>query len=40
VAARREQLHLSEGQTVIGCPLCGFSTLPGRATQATAPPVQ
>jgi len=40
VAARREQLHLSEGQAVIGCPLCGFSTLPARAPQATAPPVQ
>ena len=41
VAARREQLHLAEGQTVIGCPLCGFSTLPrmpGRP--APAPPVQ
>jgi len=38
IAARRERLHLSEGQTVIGCPLCGFSTLPGRPTQP--PPVQ
>jgi hypothetical protein len=30
VAARRDRLHLAEGQTVIGCPLCGFSRLPGR----------
>ena len=22
---RREQLHLTQGQTVIGCPLCSFS---------------
>ena len=22
---RREKLHLAEGQTVLGCPLCGYS---------------
>jgi hypothetical protein len=26
--ARRKHLHLAEGQTVPGCPLCGFSKLP------------
>jgi hypothetical protein len=30
VAARREKLHLSEGQSVLGCPLCGFLRLPTR----------
>jgi hypothetical protein len=41
VAARRERLHLAEGQTVIGCPLCGFSKLPAMPGRpAPAPPVQ
>jgi hypothetical protein len=25
IAQRRERLRLAEGQTVIGCPLCGYS---------------
>jgi hypothetical protein len=25
IAQRRESLHLTEGQTVLGCPLCGYS---------------
>ena len=29
MAARREQLHLAEGQNVVGCPLCTFTRLPG-----------
>jgi len=41
VADRRERLHLAEGQTVIGCPLCGYSKLPGMPGRpAPAPPVQ
>lgn len=28
MAARRERLGLAEGQTVVGCPLCGFENLP------------
>ena len=28
IARRRDKLHLSEGQTVPGCPLCGSSKLP------------
>jgi len=28
LAQRRERLHLTEGQTVIGCPLCGYSKMP------------
>jgi hypothetical protein len=38
VSQRRERLQLREGQTVVGCPLCGFATLPGRP--AAAPAVQ
>ena len=30
MAARREKLHLSEGQSVLGCPLCGFLKVPTR----------
>jgi hypothetical protein len=30
MAIRRERLGLATGETVIGCPLCGFDTLPGR----------
>jgi hypothetical protein len=26
---RRQTLHLAKGQTVLGCPLCGFDQLPG-----------
>jgi hypothetical protein len=36
VAARRERLKLTEGQTIIGCPLCSFSKLPA-AKPATTP---
>jgi hypothetical protein len=27
IAKRRERLQLAEGQTVVGCPLCGYSKL-------------
>ena len=30
ITARRQVLHLAEGQTAIGCPLCGFAKLPVR----------
>jgi hypothetical protein len=36
ITARRQLLHLAEGQTVIGCPLCGFSKLPARPGQPQA----
>jgi hypothetical protein len=29
---RREKLHLSEGQSVLGCPLCGYSKMPATTT--------
>jgi hypothetical protein len=29
VAARRQKLHLKKGESVIGCPLCGFEQVPG-----------
>jgi hypothetical protein len=29
IAARRKKLNLAKGQTVLGCPLCGFDQLPG-----------
>jgi hypothetical protein len=29
ITARRDKLKLTEGQNVIGCPLCSFSKLPG-----------
>ena len=29
MAKRRERLGLGEGETVLGCPLCGFAELPG-----------
>jgi hypothetical protein len=28
IATRRKRLNLAEGETVLGCPLCGFSQLP------------
>ena len=28
IAKRREKLQLAEGQTVIGCPLCGYGKIP------------
>jgi hypothetical protein len=31
MAARRQRLRLAKGQTVIGCPLCGFDELPAGA---------
>ena len=34
MAARRERLGLTEGQTVLGCPLCGFEELPGSERRA------
>ena len=40
VAARREKLHLTEGQSVLGCPLCGFLQLPKRPAPAPTPAVQ
>jgi hypothetical protein len=32
--ARREKLSLTDGQSTIGCPLCGFAKLPGSPTTA------
>ena len=32
LAKRREHLHLTEGQTVLGCPLCGARCRPAAAT--------
>jgi hypothetical protein len=32
MAVRRQQLHLKEGQTVLGCPLCGYSKMPATLT--------
>jgi hypothetical protein len=37
MTARRVQLHLAEGQTAIGCPLCGFAKLPARPAPSQAP---
>jgi hypothetical protein len=28
IAARRKKLNLAKGQSVLGCPLCGFDELP------------
>src|SRR5436190_8560731 len=36
MAERREKLHLSEGQTALGCPLCGFLKLPQRPAMPPA----
>ena len=36
IAARRERLQLTEGDTVIGCPLCGFEELPGQPARPAA----
>jgi hypothetical protein len=32
MAQRRQKLNLAEGQTVLGCPLCGYSKMPGSRT--------
>jgi hypothetical protein len=32
---RREKLHLAEGQTVLGCPLCGYSKVRRATTTST-----
>ena len=40
IAKRRERLKLAKGQTVLGCPLCGFDQLPAALTRPTAPPPQ
>jgi hypothetical protein len=29
IALRRERHGLAEGEAMLGCPLCGFTTLPG-----------
>jgi hypothetical protein len=34
MAARRKRLNLAKGQTVLGCPLCGFDELPAIGTPA------
>ena len=34
MAERRRRLDLAEGQTVLGCPLCGFEKLPGSHRRA------
>lgn len=39
VGRRRTALNLAEGQTAPGCPLCGFSRIPGRPTGPTPGPV-
>ena len=35
MALRREQLNLAKGDTVLGCPLCGFDELPPSPRRAT-----
>ena len=37
ITARRQLLHLAEGQSAIGCPLCGFTKLPVRPAPPQAP---
>jgi hypothetical protein len=34
MAQRRDALHLKEGQTVLGCPLCGYSKMSAKPTGA------
>jgi hypothetical protein len=34
MAQRRDALHLKEGQTVLGCPLCGYSRMSAKPTGA------
>jgi hypothetical protein len=34
MATRRKKLNLKEGQSVLGCPLCGYPKLPATATGA------
>jgi hypothetical protein len=36
IVARRKKLNLAKGQTVLGCPLCGFDQLPGAGAPAGA----
>jgi hypothetical protein len=38
VAQRRQRLNLAEGQTVIGCPLCGYSKMPGATAAGNQQP--
>jgi hypothetical protein len=38
VTKRRDRLKLAEGQTVIGCPLCGMTKLPTLPAPPGAPP--
>ena len=35
ITKRRQKLNLAKGQTVLGCPLCGFDQLPAAAPAAT-----
>jgi hypothetical protein len=37
IAQRREKLRLTDGQTVLGCPLCGYSKLPVAPAQQQQP---
>jgi len=37
MAERRKKLNLTEGQSVLGCPLCGYSKLPLKATASQQP---
>jgi hypothetical protein len=37
MAHRRERLHLTDGQTVLGCPLCGYSKMPSLSTGGQQP---
>jgi hypothetical protein len=34
---RRRKLNIAEGQTVLGCPLCGYSKMPIAATGSQQP---
>jgi hypothetical protein len=38
MAERRKQLKLTKGQAVLGCPLCGFETLPASRAAAQGQP--
>jgi hypothetical protein len=37
MAQRRQKLHLTDGQTVIGCPLCGYARMPVATTNNQQP---
>jgi hypothetical protein len=37
MAQRRQKLHLTDGQTVLGCPLCGYARMPVATTNNQQP---